>query len=85
MELGWKRLIPAALVMLMVVAGFQVTTNPSGSGFGRWLAEREWGLVAVGAAVVLIVLLLRAIDVGRQASEVEGAQETRLAASEGDS
>ncbi len=85
MELGWKRLIPAALVMLMVVAGFQVTNEVSGTGATHWFAQREWGLVAVGAALVLIVLLMRAIDVGRRASEVEGAQETRLASGEGKS
>ena len=84
MEIGWKRLIPAALVMLMIVAGFQVTRPVSGSGAGRWIAEREWGLVAIGASVILIVLLMRAIDVGRQATEVEGAQESRLAAREGE-
>ncbi|HET6963420.1 MAG TPA: complex I subunit 1 family protein [Acidimicrobiales bacterium] len=83
MELGWKRLIPAALVMLMVVAGFQVTNEVTGSGAAHWFAQREWGLVAVGAALVLIVLLMRAIDVGRRATEVEGAQETRLASGEG--
>jgi NADH-quinone oxidoreductase subunit H len=85
MDLGWKRLIPASLVMLMIVAGFQVTTTASGSGLGHFLATREWGLVAVGASILLIVLLLRAIDVGRQATEVEGAHETRATASESDS
>jgi NADH-quinone oxidoreductase subunit H len=84
MDLGWKRLIPAALVMLMIVAGFQVTNNVTGSGVGRWLAEREWGLVAIGASVILIVLLLRAIDVGRQATDIEGAQETSVAVRDGE-
>ncbi|HET9078593.1 MAG TPA: complex I subunit 1 family protein [Acidimicrobiales bacterium] len=80
MDLGWKRMIPAALAMLMIVAGFQVTTDVSGSGFGHWLAQREWGLAAIGGALVLIALLVRAIDVGRQAADVEVAQESRLAA-----
>ena len=39
MELGWKRLIPAALAMLMIVAGFQISHG--------------WGLVAFGASLVL--------------------------------
>jgi NADH-quinone oxidoreductase subunit H len=78
MEFGWKRMIPASLVMLMVVAGFQTTSTTTATGAGRWFAEREWGLVAVGVAIVLIVLLMRAIDVGKQASEVEGARDTRL-------
>jgi NADH-quinone oxidoreductase subunit H len=84
MELGWKRLIPAALVMLMVVAGFQAPGRSSGSGLQRWLGQREWGLVAIGAAVVLVALLLRAIDVGREATEVEAGQEGRLPAPGGE-
>ena len=79
MEAGWKRLIPAALVMLLVVAGFQSTRNVSGSGLGHWFAQRVWGIAAIGGSLILIVLLMRAIDVGRQATEVEGAQETRIA------
>ncbi|MDE3206974.1 MAG: NADH-quinone oxidoreductase subunit H [Acidobacteriota bacterium] len=78
MDLGWKRLIPASLIMLMVVAGFQATSTSGGNGGGHWLAQREWGLAAVGGAIVLGALLWRAIDVGRQASEVEEARESRL-------
>lgn len=81
MEAGWKRLIPASLLMLMIVAGFQATRNVTGSGAGHWFAERVWGIAAIGGALVLIVLLMRAIDVGRQATEIEGAQETRIATS----
>lgn len=84
MDLGWKRMIPAALVMLMVVAGFQATPNVSGHGFSHWLGQREWGLAAVGAAILLILLFLRAIDVGRQATEIESAQESRMASLERD-
>jgi NADH-quinone oxidoreductase subunit H len=64
MELGWKRLIPAALAMLMIVAGRQISYG--------------WGLVAFGASVVLFVVLIRAIDVGHAATEVEGARDDRL-------
>ena len=81
MEAGWKRLIPAALLMLLVVAGFQATRNVTGSGVGHWFAQRVWGIAAIGGALVLIVLLMRAIDVGRQATEIEGAQETRITTS----
>jgi NADH-quinone oxidoreductase subunit H len=59
MELGWKRLIPFALAMLMIDAGFQVS--------------REWGLVALGGSILGLALLLRAIDVGRDASAIESA------------
>lgn len=83
MDLGWKRLIPASLAWLMIVAGFQVTPEVTGSGVGAWLARREWGFAAIGATLVLGALLWRAIDVGRAATEVEGAHESRLA-QEGD-
>lgn len=80
MDLGWKRMIPASLAMLMIVAGFQVSNNVSGSGFGHWLDQRVWGLAAIGGAIILIALLVRAIDVGKQATEVEAAQDSRMAA-----
>ena len=84
MDIGWKRLIPAALVMLMVVAGFQAPKDVAGSGVGHWLAQREWGLVAIGGSVILIALIARAIDIGRQATEIEGTQESRIGAGEGE-
>ncbi|HET6915160.1 MAG TPA: complex I subunit 1 family protein, partial [Acidimicrobiales bacterium] len=65
MDLGWKRLIPGSLAMLMIVAGFQVS--------------RTWGFVAFGASVLLIALLMRAIDVGHGASEVESARDEAAA------
>lgn len=65
MELGWKRLIPAALAMLMIIAGFQI--------------DREWGFIAFGAVLVFVALLWRAIDVGHGASAVEAARDERLA------
>ena len=64
MDLGWKRLIPAALAMLMIVAGRQISY--------------AWGLVAFGAALLLGAVFLRAIDTGRGATEVEAARERRL-------
>ncbi len=57
MELGWKQLIPLSLAMLMVVAGFRVGAS--------------WGLIALGVSALAFVLLMRAIDVGRDAREVE--------------
>jgi hypothetical protein len=82
MEFGWKRMIPAALVWLMIVAGFQVTHNVSGSGFSHGVAEREYGFAAIGAAILLGLLLWRAIQVGRGATEVEGTRDDRLASRE---
>ncbi len=57
MELGWKRMIPVALAMLLIVAGFQV-------GY-------EWGFIAVGGSLVALAVLLRAIDVGSVAASVD--------------
>ncbi len=57
MELCWKRLIPLALAMLMIDAGFQVST--------------KWTIVTVAGAVVGLLLLWRAIDVGKGASRIE--------------
>ena len=64
MDLGWKRLIPASLAMLMIVAGRQISY--------------AWGLVAFGASLLLFAVLLRAIDTGRAAITVESARHDRL-------
>jgi NADH-quinone oxidoreductase subunit H len=65
MDLGWKRLIPLALAMLLIVAGFQI--------------DRKWGFVAIGASALLGLLLWRAIAVGHEASSVESARDDRMA------
>jgi NADH-quinone oxidoreductase subunit H len=78
MDLGWKRMIPLSLAMLMIVAGFQVQNKVGGSGFGHFVAERVWGFAAIGAAIVLGALLARAIDIGRTATEVEAKEGARL-------
>jgi NADH-quinone oxidoreductase subunit H len=64
MELGWKRLIPLALAMLMIDAGFQVS--------------RPWGFVAVGGSVVGGLVLYRAVSVGRGASTLETRRDRQL-------
>jgi NADH-quinone oxidoreductase subunit H len=69
MDLGWKRLIPASLAMLMIVAGRQINF--------------AWGLIAFGVSVLLFAVLLRAIDTGRQAATVEDAHRRRLAQERG--
>ena len=68
MDLGWKRLIPGALAMLLIVAGFQI------NGGGSWFEERKWGFLAIAASVLLGVLLWRAINVGHEATEMESAR-----------
>ncbi len=69
MDLGWKRLIPGALAMLLIVAGFQINAG------GSWFEERKWGFLAIAASVVLGLLLWRAINVGHEATEVESARD----------
>lgn len=78
MDLGWKRMIPASLIWLMIVAGMQAQVNTHGSGVSQWLRQREWGFLAIAGSVILVAILWRAIDVGRSATEVESAQESRL-------
>jgi NADH-quinone oxidoreductase subunit H len=57
MDLGWKRMIPLALGMLMIIAGFQVSD--------------AWGFVAFGGVIVAFLLLWRAITVGTESSDLE--------------
>ena len=71
MDLGWKRLIPGALAMLLIVAGFQINAG------GSWVSQRKWGLIAIGASLLFIAFLWRAIDVGHGASAVETARDDR--------
>jgi NADH-quinone oxidoreductase subunit H len=73
MDLGWKRLIPGALAMLLIVAGFQINAG------GSWISQRKWGLIAIGASLLFIALLWRAIDVGHGATAVESARNDRAA------
>lgn len=77
MELGWKRMIPLALVWLMVVAGFQTPYRVGGSGLVHWLGQRLWGFVAIGGAVLLVAVLFRAIEVGADAYELDSSREAR--------
>jgi NADH-quinone oxidoreductase subunit H len=79
MDLGWKRMIPLALAMLMIVAGFQITpASTSKSAVARFFVEREWGLLAILASIVLYVLFTLAIEVGRGATDVDAAYDARL-------
>ena len=64
MDLGWKRLIPASLAMLMIVAGRQISY--------------AWGLVAFGASVVLVRRAAAGHRHGPGATEVEAARDDRL-------
>jgi NADH-quinone oxidoreductase subunit H len=51
MDLGWKRLIPAALAMLLIVIAGRIS----------W----RWGLAALSGSLFAFILLARAIEVGQ--------------------
>ena len=55
MDLGWKRLIPGSLALLLIVAGARV----------GW----RYGLLALSGSLIAFVVLERAIEVGQQKSE----------------
>ncbi len=57
MDLGWKKLIPLALFWLLVLAGM--------------LLGRGYGFLVFAGGVVLAAMLVRAVQVGRHASDAE--------------
>ncbi len=59
MDLGWKRLIPGSLALLLIVAGARV----------GW----RYGLLALSGSLIAFVVLVRAIEVGQEHREEEGA------------
>jgi NADH-quinone oxidoreductase subunit H len=58
MNLGWKRLIPASLALLLIVAGARINAI--------------WGLGALVGSCIAFLFLSRAIDVGRSLEEDGG-------------
>jgi NADH-quinone oxidoreductase subunit H len=73
MDLGWKRLIPASLLWLLILAAREVGT----SRVGKFVNV----LIGFGAAAAVAGLLFAAMRVGRRTSE----EELAAAASTGDS
>jgi NADH-quinone oxidoreductase subunit H len=63
MDLGWKRMIPLSLGMLMIIAGFQVSDG--------------WGFAAFGGVIVAFALLWKALAVGEASSDLERAIASR--------
>ena len=61
MDLGWKRLIPASLAMLLIVAAGRIS----------W----RWGLAALAGSLFAFILLARAIEVGQAQTEAEATRE----------
>jgi len=71
MDLGWKKLIPASLVWLLVLAGMNIRASTTETGFVGDLLSRRYGFFVFAGALVFAMLLWRALEVGRQASEYE--------------
>ena len=65
MDLGWKRLIPGSLAMLLIVVGARI----------NW----RWGLAALSGSLFAFILLTRAIEVAQSRQE-EGSQFSELEA-----
>jgi len=61
MDLGWKRLIPGSLALLLIVLGARV----------NW----RWGLFALGASILAFLTLEQALEIGRTRPEASGDME----------
>lgn len=59
MDLGWKRMIPLSLGMLMIIAGFQVSVG--------------WGFIAFAGVLVAFVLLFVALEIGERTTRLDKA------------
>jgi NADH-quinone oxidoreductase subunit H len=57
MDLGWKRLIPASLGWLLILAAM--------------LIDRKWGVALFGGTIVAGLLLARALQVSRQNTQAD--------------
>jgi NADH-quinone oxidoreductase subunit H len=71
MDIGWKVLIPASLLWLLVLAGMNIRASSDRSGFLGDLLARRYGFFVAAGAVVFAMLLGRALVVGRQATEYD--------------
>ncbi|MGH9282628.1 MAG: complex I subunit 1/NuoH family protein, partial [Acidimicrobiales bacterium] len=78
MDLGWKRLIPFSLFWLLVLAAMRIEAPTSSDGWVGTLMRRRYGFMVFAGGVVLALLLLRAIQVGRERTEEELAGPRRL-------
>ena len=73
MDLGWKRLIPASLLWMLVLAALRIKAPTEATGVAGNLLSRRYGfLVALGGGV-MVAMLLRALSIGRSTRESEGA------------
>jgi NADH-quinone oxidoreductase subunit H len=66
MDLGWKRLIPASLLWLLVLAASRVGTT--------WIERARNIAVAFAGTLIAAGLLWAAMQVGRRTAEAEDAE-----------
>ena len=78
MDLGWKRLIPAALFWLLVLAGMRIDAPTDSTGVLEPLMRRRYGIAVFLGGLLLLGLLLRALQVGRATTEGEAGPATVL-------
>ena len=65
MDLGWKRLIPLSLFWLLVLAAMSIDAPTSQTGLAGNLMSRRYGFIVVAGGFVLLLMLFRAVEVGR--------------------
>jgi NADH-quinone oxidoreductase subunit H len=72
MDLGWKKLIPASLLWLLVLAAIKLANG------NRSIAVRNLAIAAVGCGAAML-LLQAAMRVGRKTSDQEHAADAKAA------
>ena len=71
MDLGWKRLIPFSLFWLLVLAAMLIEAPTTSAGFVGSLMRRRYGFAIFAGGFVLALLLVRALQVGRERTQEE--------------
>ena len=69
MDLGWKKLNPLSLFWLLVLAGMKIDAPTTSDGIVGSILQRRYGFGVFAGGLVLLVLLGRALQVGRATTE----------------
>ena len=71
MDLGWKRLIPFSLFWLLVLAAMLIEAPTTSTGLVGSIMRRRYGFGVFAGGLLLALLLLRALQVGQDATDQE--------------